>query len=453
MSESSEIAVEYLNWNKARDYIINVNPELAAIIDAWDPDDSFGFYKATYRYGDLLSDEGELCLPMHNKGLVLLSDIRVPASIKEDLGYSSFPISISIQKATEVFIELNQRVIPLALFPMGSLIGLLETLDPIESCCIRNIWTVSIGARSAFMLPKISDTQTHNKLVKEFNLTITKPNTAFEHFEVFKQLARSQKFSDKDWSCDILIMNKKWFERDYKNYHWLMFNDYLNEYMVRYSTYTRNKSTLDIMYQLFVKELADSNRKTFAHLFDTLKHMVSIMVGAAPGFRPVFQEDFIGPFTAIQKVYLDYYGLNYCPTVMAPHHYNFMQDTRPLYYSISQPTLFESFPRTRKLDSYIDDLYQLKSLFETFITLARKGKFRIEKTLLENAIKNTHVEYFHTIEEGAYTGIKPVKMMIDSDPTLTSVEVDNKIIKMKFPEVSSFVTSCVRLSSLHKKVE
>jgi len=450
MNQAESVALEFLPWSKARKYLHNINKELTEIIDTWGPGEDFGFYKATYRYGDLLLDEGKVCLPLSNGELILLSDNRVPKKIKEDLSYSSFPISIPLQKATEVYIELNHRVIPLAIFPTGVPLGLLETLDPIDSCCIRNIWNVSIGTRSAFMLPKISDRLTHNKLAKEFNLSVTKPNSPFDHFKVFKELSRSSKFPDHSWGCDILFMNKKWFEADYKNYHWLRFNNYLYEFMVKYSTYTRNKSTVDVMYQLFIKELEGENKKTFSHLFDTLKHIVSIMVGAAPAFRPIYNEEYMGPFNAIQQIYLDYYSLIYCPTIMAPHHYNFKTDNRAAYYSISQPSSFETSPRSRKLESLIDDLYQLRLLFETFIMLAKKGRFRIDGTLIENAIKSTLIEYFHTSEEGSYNGIKPIKTMVEKDVSLTQIKLNNKIKEMKFSEINSFTRSCIRFTNLDK---
>ncbi|HLB56056.1 MAG TPA: hypothetical protein VJK30_01815 [Coxiellaceae bacterium] len=447
MAKNEYLKLEFLTWKNARKYLCDINPDLTKIIDDWNPDNSFGFYKGVYQYGDLLLEEGKLCLPFSNGEFVYLTDSRISEKIKADLNYSSFPISILIQKSAEVYFEVNNRVIPLVIFPSGIPLGLLETLDPIGSCCIRNIWNVSIGARSAFMIPKISDRETHNKLAKEFNLSISKPNSSFDHFEIFKQLARSEKNSDSSWTSDILFMNRKWFETDYNNYHWLKFNNYLHEYMVRYSSYTRNKSTVDVMYQLFVKELETGNKRTFAHLFDTLKHIVSIMVGAAPSFRPARNDECAGPFNMIQKLYLEYYSLHYCPTVMVPHHYNFLNDTRPSYYSISQPSLFETALRSRKLESFIDDLYQLRLLFESFTTLAKKGKFRIDGTLIENAIKSTDVDYFHTSEDSVYNGIKSIKEMSDDDIFLSTVSIDNNVTQLKFSEISSFTRSCIRLKS------
>src|SRR3990167_252447 len=448
MSKDKKLDLEFLSWKEARSHLSDINQELCRIIDDWDPDERFGFYKASYKYGDLLLDEGKLRLPMPDGDLVFISDNCIPQKIRDDLSYSSFPIGFPLQKATEVYIELNQRVIPLVVFPAGVPLGLLETLDPIESCCIRNIWNVSIGSRSAFMLPKISDRKVHDKLAKEFGLSTTKPNSQFDHFKIFKELSRSIKFMDDSWHCDILFLNKKWFDRDEKNYHWLRFNNYLNEYMVRYSSYTRNKSTVDVMYQLLVRDLEIENKKTFPHLFDALKNIVSILVGATPGFRPAFGNDDFGPFTTIQKIYLEYYSIEYCPTIMTPHLYNFSVDNRPTYYSISQPSMFETSPRSRKLESYIDDLYQLRLLFETFINLVKKGSLRIDGTIIEKAIRNTSIDYFHASDERKYNGIKSASIMADCDYTLNSLSIHDKAEQRRFSEVNSFTRSCIRLTSV-----
>lgn len=448
MSVNDKVAVEFLTWEKARKHLLPINPELAAIIDDWNPPSDFGFYKARYHYGDLLLDEGKLCLPLMNGETVLFTDGRVTKKIKEDLGYSSFPISIPMQKATEAFIELDQRVIPLAIFPTGVPLGLLETLDSIDSCCLRGIWNVSIGSRSGFLLPKISDGGTHHRVAKEFGLSVSKPTTSFEHFQVFKELSRSALFPDPDWHCDVLIMNKKWFEKDYKNYHWLRFNNYLHEFMVKYSTYTRNKATFDVMYQLFVKEITHHNKRIAVHFFDILKHIIATVIGASPAYRPFYDENHIGPFEAIQQIYVEKYGIGYTPTIMVPHHYDFRSDTRPVYCSMNSPSLFESHARGRKTESFIDDLFQLRPFIENFMLLARKGKLMLEGTILESALKNSVLDYFHTVPAGQFAGIHPTTVMPERDKKLNEIRLKGQIITdMKFSETSSFLRSCISIRS------
>ena len=64
--DSCRLDIEYLDWQKAKDIIFSINSELAEIIEAWKPGNNFGFYKASYTFGNLILDEGRLCRTVEN---------------------------------------------------------------------------------------------------------------------------------------------------------------------------------------------------------------------------------------------------------------------------------------------------------------------------------------------------------------------------------------------------
>lgn len=363
MKEIAGLNIIEYEWSEVRNNAHSVNAQLAEVIDNLNPSAEYKIYEASYQYGDLVLDEGQLMLPTSDGLCVPLEDSLIPDFLKKSLSYSSAPIGLILSNSIEVYIESGFDVIPLVILGTGRTLGLLETLDPVGTYCLRHIWSSCAGARSVYMLPKISDKISHARLQREFGVTNEAPKNYFNHFKVFKEISRTSIAEKNKWEMKILFFSEKWFELE-------PFKHHLRYLLVQNSSYARNKSTFDVLWHFFSKELTEKGRKPNPYVLDTLKHVVKILIGANPGYSPVCTDKTRGPMDLIKKVYLDVYRLNSVPTIMAPYHFMVgKNNSPPVIHSMNHTAMFETIPKMRESDSLITDLVQSESLLRFFYEL------------------------------------------------------------------------------------
>ena len=112
--------IELFTWNKVRDQVYKVNEELAILIDSISPDNSFKFVKIDYLFGDAFVDKGIFQLP-HGDDLVPITSSEINAEIKKELFYKNNPLFLTLSKGNEVFMDTDQRIIPLNYYRSGSI--------------------------------------------------------------------------------------------------------------------------------------------------------------------------------------------------------------------------------------------------------------------------------------------------------------------------------------------
>lgn len=437
MTRIEGLNITEYQWNDVRNDVCNVNAHLAKIIDALNPSAEYKIFEANYNYGDLVLDEGLLMLPTSDGHCVSLENSIIPEALKKSLSYSSAPIGLIMSNTIEVFIESGLDVIPLVILKPGRILGLLETIDPVGDYCLRDIWNSCAGARSVYMLPKISDKIAHARLQREFGFTLEAPKNYCDHFKIFKEISRSVRFSKKQWKTKILFFSSSWLELK-------PFKRYLKHAVVQNSSYARNRSTLDVLWHSFSKELTEKARKPNPYVLDTLKHIVKILIGASPGYAPVYNDETRGPLSAIQKIYVDVYRLNSVPTIMAPYHFMIDDDKSfPVIHSMNNPNMFETIPKMREPESLIADLLQAESLLRHFYELGKNGKLKIKQTILEKAFEQTDLIYYHASPGNNYSGIKLSSELPDADNKYMSHPYSNQNNNLKFSDSGEFVKSCI----------
>jgi hypothetical protein len=437
MKQIDNLNILEYQWNEIRNSVMEVNQELAQVIDDLNPDSEYKIFEASYRYGDLILNEGRFFLPLKNGSTVPLEHRDVPTHLKKNLQYSSAPIGLISKNTVEVFIECGLDVIPLVTFESGRILGLLETLDPVGAYCLRYIWSSCAGARSVCMLPKISDKVSHSRLQKDFNLTLDAPTNYFEHFNVFRELSRSSDFLNDSWRMKILFFSENWLSLE-------PFNEYLRRYMIKNSSYARNKATFDVLWHFFSKELTFIGKKPNPYILDTLKHVVKILIGVSPGYAPVLDDVTRGPFYEIQKIYLESYRLSSVPTIMVPYHFDIeSSESQPVFHSMNNPSMFETIPKMRETESLITDLVQTSSLFKNFYELGKSGKLRIEKTILEKVFNQTELLFYHANPNNSYFGIRQSQDIPKADKRFSALQCLKKDHSLKFSDNGEFVKSCI----------
>lgn len=429
-----------LQWLEARDFLRKVNPELTSIIDELNPGREHTIFKVTYPYGDAILKEGVLHLPRSDGGIAPITSQCFGDDIREKLGYNlnSNPVSVILNNSAELFLVLDDRIILNGVFTPGQIFGLWRVLNPGITGHPIFRWSLTSGARSLFMLPKISEKYSHGRLTQAFSIKSDAPESYLDHWHIFKDIVRSKNF-ENEWSVEILYFSKAWFQ-NLNDTAWLKFNNYLLNCAWKGSEYLRNQSLWDLIYSLIQKK---RNIRPDAYSADTAKHLLSMSIGAFPGFAPA-NDDAIGPITRLQQAYTDVYGLKgYAPIIMKPATFS-AENNSPVYYSLQYPTAMEFSPKSSKRASTMDYLFKIGLLLEKYLLELRSGDMKIEESFLYKTAKHVSFDLFHTATGNLSNVHCSQNMPLEDDAFLNlSPACKNK----EFPVASSFVRGCIRISN------
>ncbi len=430
-----------MTWQDARPFIANANPKLAEIIDAWSPPVNYKLYKVAYRYGDLILKNGIFSLPDTNGNLLPIHHQGIPAKINKTLSYRSVPLGVITQNAQEVFLELENRIISIAYFRPGVILGLWESLENTTSFFPKQLWSVSAGARSTFMLPKISEAVAHKKLCKALDIQSNIIQSMSEHQPLFVEIAKKMQ---SDWRQEIIFFSNQWLERDEKNIGWLRFHHYLLEEGWALSEYNRNQISFELIWSSFARSLEKSHKKPSLYLLNTLQHLVGISTGKVPGFQLATDNEHAAPIKLLQDVYINKYGLRqYFPSIMQPYHFDDLQQGSPVYYSLQFPTCIDTLPKNRSSICLIDDLRELKDLMDQFIDDAKTGTLNIADTPVQEMINNCQYHYIHS-DKDIYGQLMLSQNVSQIDRHF--IQPLNNQDKRKFSLNSPFLRGCIAIS-------
>lgn len=430
-------------WEDVRSTIKSLNPVLFKIIDKISPNKKFPLYKATYPYGYQILKNGKFYLPGNNDIPIALDDARIEKSIREDLSYNlpTIPVLIVLKKSLELFVTLHDRVIPYFLINPGNMYGVWKVLDARANQNTThapyNIWDLTSGARSIFMLPKISETGGHNRLQKSFDFTLDKPDDLRDHWKIFTAIASHESFEDK-WESEVLFFSKEWFAH-LDDPEWKELSHYLLDFNWACTEYWRSQFS---WYLAFSRIHATRNITPNPYHVDIVKHLLAIGVGALPGFSPATNNN-LGPMELLQKVYTDVYRLpEWSPIIMQPQSYDMRSPERPVYYSLQYPSAIELSPSSNKRSSVIEDTYMSCSLLEKYLQDLASGNFDIDSTTLHEITQLVKFDFYHS-DTRNYSKIKDNKLIPKTDKTF--LDISYKHNNGEFPQNSTFLKGCVQI--------
>lgn len=429
--------IEIIGWEQARKSVKTAEPELADIIDNWQA--RHPFIRVRYDFGNKVLKEGVLHLTDKEGLSHPIHSAAISEEIREQLSYSNMPLGVVTAGSNEVFSETEERVIPLAFFKPGVIMGLWESLEEQASYFPKQIWDVTAGARTIFMLPSISQRVPHEQLKKRYGVKRSAPSTLYDHHQVFMQIIQSQNFKQA-WTHEIIFFGKDWLTPNNNDIGWLKFHNYLLKKAWRLSAYNRNKTTFDRIWLMFSQELEAKGIKVNPHLVPILKQIIAISIGAAPGLRPIVKTDVVAPAAALQKIYLNTYGLkNYIPTIMSLDYFIPYQSNEPIYYSLQIQTQIEPIC---KFKNTLDEIREIKMLLESFVELALEGKLKVADSLMEWVVKNVKFDFYHP-DTTRHDEIQNSKYLPSRDKAL--IEVRGAKRGRKFAHASPLAKGCVQI--------
>lgn len=435
MSNQVINSLQELTWAEARDDVIKVNPELAAIIDQISPSKSFKLIKASYAYGDLIVDDGVLQLPDEQGNVLPITAIS--NNIADKLTYSPIPLFLTLEKANEVFVDTGSRIVPLNLFKPGSLLGLFESADYLFNMHSKPHWSVSAGARSLIMLAKLTESSGLRRLRSEFKLSASLHLNDFSnHAKVFTAIAHNLNFKQK-WQNSILFFTREWFNSFENDSDWFALRHYFFKHTWQQAKFAISRVELSLGWEIFVDAISSRKLKPTPYIADQVKHILSIAAGRSPGFRPNDQSQLVAPTWGLQEAFIDIYQLkHYFPTFMHPHTID-AKDSKPAYYSLFFSTVLEGTPHNKSSSTIMLDLRSVKLLLNTAFerSVNLQSKFNA-------AIKNTTFEYFH-VEVDKFEEIQPSKIIPKNDDTFSKSILD--LSDRSFCSTSAFWRGCIRI--------
>jgi hypothetical protein len=427
-----------VTWEDVREEVMNVNPELANIIDQISPNKKYFLIKASYCFGDLIVKDGITQFPIADDNLLPASDKRIQSLINDSLSYSPIPLFLILKNACEVFIESPLRTVPLNLFYPGSLLGLFESIDFMFKRESSVKWCVSSGARNLFMLPKINEASGLKKLKTAYDLNSNiQVRGLADHWRLFYEIFRHKSF-EGSWRNDVLFFTKDWMLNKNSDKGWFAFKDYLFKNAWHQAQFAISKVGLSLTWEHFAKAIAARRLKPIPYLADQVKHIMLIAAGRWPGFKATDDSQQVAPTLALQKAIVDIYGLKkYFPSIM---HIASLENENQLpgYYSLSYPTLIEGSPDNTASSTIMLDLRDIKQLVDTI-----RPVFQNIETEGNRVFSDVSFDYFH-VEKDKYHEIKLSKDILPLDKMLLSGKI--QFPEREFCTTSQFWRGCIRIS-------
>ncbi len=380
--------------------------------------------KGRYRFGDSIVTNGKFDI---------LDDTLTPL-----IDYSPIPLFIPISKHLEVFVFNNERIIPLNLIQEGKLVGLLETVDTLFNRLSKPKWSVNAGARSLFMLPKITDRTRYQRMGMKYQIpSDCRVKNLQDHFHLFKYLAQHKNFPDSTWQSEVIIFTKEWFkEKNQYTKVWSRFYSYIYKEAWQIANFVLTKFNIELEWESFASAIANRHLKPSQYIANTIKHLTAIGFGYYPGFRIADKSEKSAPIKGLQRVFAEDYKLDgYLPLMMHIAPLNAVK-THPVYYSLSYPTLLEGSP-TRSLNRNTLML-DIKEIMTNVSAIK-------SRTSPNNIIHQLNFDYFH-VEHDKYQEVTPSSLMTSYDTTLLP---DKKFNQARiFPTKSQFWKGCIAMTTV-----
>ena len=431
--------LEEFKWQDVRDDFNAHHPDLSRIIDDLNPSPDLTLFKCSYPFGSEILKHGLLQVPNKKGILVPLNDEQIEHSIREKLNYNrwSNPVSLIVKNSAETSMVDGAHTIPLygSMGP-GKIFGTWLVLGGSLRYTPIFLWNMTAGARSMFMLPKISENSGFDRLKNTFNLKVEKPRALMEHWEIFRELYSHKEFNEK-WNLEIIYFSKKWFDslNDKKFIH---FKSYLMNIAWEGSEFWRNQFIWRLLLSLVKEELGV---KPKADIDDQVRHLLSMGIGVMPGFAPSIDDKY-GPISRIQEIIQSVYQLDrYAPIIMTSESLSF-DNPVPIYYSSQYSTAIEFSPPSREGATKIMTLHKIKNLLHKYLSGINNNAFFTEETIFNDLPNIIQYDFFHPNRE-YHVDVRPSHVIPQEDPRfLMNFKNNNNNL---FPAFSSFVRGCVRV--------
>ncbi|MBI2785432.1 MAG: hypothetical protein HYX60_03645, partial [Legionella longbeachae] len=155
----THIGTKKVYWKEIKEKIKEANIEFFNLVDKLNPGLDFPLYELNFPYGEIIGDEISQFIPLHDLGLVRLSDPQIPPDINKHLGYgrNSSPMGMILTKRFEWYVDLPKKnvTLPIMIQKPGDFFSYTRVIDIKNKFNYSPMGVLSAisGARSIFMIP------------------------------------------------------------------------------------------------------------------------------------------------------------------------------------------------------------------------------------------------------------------------------------------------------------
>jgi hypothetical protein len=419
-------------WKDVAEEVRAVKPELYSIIENISPAKKFPLIKASYPFGCLIIDKGSISkIYCKNKAHEDL--------IKSELQYAKIPLGLLLDKSSEAFIQLDDRIVPLNLLNKGNFFGNFELMNTFAGVEIEPPWSVSAGLRSIFFLQKVSNNIGQQRLRKEFGVISSAPQNFNEQWQTFIEIANAN--HQNNWKTNVFFFTKNWFDRKLTDSpEWFKFREYIYLESWKQRHHLIEQPITSFLWRIFASAIQNRKLRIKPYILDTIKHLLLISQAISPAFRPIY-DDCYAPLKIIRDAYYDFYKLNiidYFPTIMG---IGFLNDKNKfLYYSLNYPTLYEGHYEKGQYN-FIVEQREVKLALDTLYRYVKLNKTVISANIL-SVMNRLNFDYFHRSQDN-YDELLSSNGIIKDDKDF--VEIGGRY-NTNFCSNSPFFSGCIRIS-------
>jgi hypothetical protein len=437
--------IRKITWKEARPKLNDCEPELVKIIDKLvsTEDETPPLLSVLYSFGGIIYTDKIVHIPTGRGFQTLpITSRRIPSEFQELLDYSPLPLCfVGNKHGVEVYHETEGLMHSISVFNEGLNLGIWEFFDE------PTPYSISAGARTLMLLPKIMDQSGHDALAK-IGVQSPPPHNPFDQWHIFRELANYHKFATP-WHSEIIFFTKKWADKIHNDPKWLPFKLFVLKRAWDHTRHNRYKFIFDDMWESFAKVLSLRKIKPVSYVLDAFKHLTYIAMEnySLTAYTPTVGEETLAPTKEILRIFLEEYDLeNLAPTLMLPTHFSLRENQLPVYYSWQIPTHWNLVPRSRDSTSTKRDLDYLVWLDNAFRDALATGKLRIAIDKVYDVFEKVEFKFFHTDGDADGT-IRPSSLMATEDNRLLYVPGNKaKYGKRDFAARSTFARGCIRIS-------
>jgi hypothetical protein len=181
-------------------------------------------------------------------------------------------------------------------------------------------------------------------------------------------------------------------------------------------------------------KIIDARRlKPTPYIMDTIKHLLTIMMGFAPFFTPAKDLELDVPLTELQGAFTEIYLLDdYVPTIMCPLNFNAKPSSSMGYYSLAFPTLMSGVHPVKLINSFMPDLKLIKLMMD-YLNEGNPESSPLHQVLLQ---------YFHASKD-KFQDVQSSREIPLQDPAF--LRDQKRFPDRVFCATSPFWRGCIRI--------
>ncbi|MFN8770987.1 MAG: hypothetical protein ACK5Z5_06820 [Neisseriaceae bacterium] len=437
------IAVTELTWHKLIDTITPTNPDLAnAMKKVGNNGINYIFYKAKYRFGDKIINNGKCYLPLSDGGTIAFDDPELPKTLRNDLSYNistdEDPLGLILTKSSEFYLPGNDGIHSHSIMRPGNIFGIPKAVDDIVNDTSTSVLELNLnaGARSLFMLTKISDKTHHVRLQRHYGINTSTPSSYQDHWGVFLEIANK---ANSSWSCEIIYFPRNWINQ-LKDDDWVLLTKKLMAiHRASYNIGHRVSRAWNKAFGEMEQEKKLNNYQPYP--LTTAKKLFMLAANMFPGFKPAINDD-SAPISLLTQAYTEIYNKREeeqnSAVIMEPSRFS-VDDGNPIYYSINYSPLSQYHLESANKKSHIGLLEDIRKIIEAYSNAILDTKSNVP--VLYDIVKSTSFSFYHSSPEN-YPRINNARQIPNEDTRF----VENRY--GEFPYSSAFFRGCIKISRI-----